>query len=626
MGWQQHRSALQQQKPTKSQALWLRDKMVSDGINSLCRAAWSDAQLNKEWAKEPLTNHDSGRHSSRHLRKLLNLKAQGFPFSIPLMNELNDWLDQMKGIPTTQTPENGKDGGQKPEGKMREVKYSKPGTEQSLFNPANQPEQSEAQAKQPADQPGEQPGEQPTSESTPESTPQPADQPSNMPPEKSGVELALEAALKAVAEEAKQRKSQQQAQQERDQQQQKQQQEQPPQQDPQALDELTKRVEVLEVNDAQQDDLIVRTVKALEAVDNRVVDIEANYVGQQTFQDSIDAFEKKLTEVSKPTIVQIAERPEVIFKKRVHCAFAEVLFLAQTFGQAYLVGPAGSGKTSTCEDVATAMSLDFGFISCSAGMAEAHLLGRMIANGTYLSSRFVQLYENGGLFLFDEVDAADANTMLVLNSALANGYLSVPNRQENPVAKRHPDFVCLVAANTLGTGSFEYHGRNHLDAAFLDRFALSRHQVEYDLELEREMLAGDAEMARVLHKIRFNLEQTKTRRVLSTRAFISSAKLMLAGKTPQYVIDKLTLGWSEEEKTRAKKDVVVPKTSPLKQIGAKQLEAAKTKREQEAAEAKKQAQAQKEADSIQARHLATLAKSQAPAVLAPLEMLELVEA
>lgn len=523
------------------------------------------------------------------------------------MNELNNWLDQMKKVGGTDVkqadapeflPKTLKD-------ELREVKYNKPGTLQSLFNPANKPEKSvleqrleEIKAQQPQMQQTQQQQETKIELEKVETKAKPELQAQPMPPEpqqpeKSGVELALEAALKALAEDARQRKSQQE---QREQQQQQQQ-----QIDPEALEDLTHRVEVLEADAVKQDERLDKSDKVSKDLNTRLKDVENNYVGQQTFQDSNDAFEQKLAQVSKPTIVQIAGRPEVKFNKRVHCAFPEVLFLAQIFGQAYLVGPAGSGKTSVCEDVATAMGLDFGFISCSAGMAEAHLLGRMIANGTYLPSRFVQFYENGGLFLFDEVDAADANTMLVLNSALANGYLSVPNRQDNPVAKRHPDFVCLVAANTLGTGSFEYHGRNYLDAAFLDRFALSRHQVEYDLDLEREMLTGDAEMARVLHKMRFNLEQSKTRRVLSTRAFISTAKLLLAGKDPQYVIDKLLLGWTDEEKNRAKKDVVVPKVSPLKQIGLKQLEAAKTKREQEAAAKVKAELAQKEADSIQKR-------------------------
>ena len=80
---------------------------------------------------------------------------------------------------------------------------------------------------------------------------------------------------------------------------------------------------------------------------------------------------------------------------------------------------------------------------------------------------------NGGVFLFDEIDAADANVLLVVNSALANGRMSVPSRHDQPVAKKHSEFVCIAAANTFGRGADRvYVGRNELDEATLDRFRI----------------------------------------------------------------------------------------------------------------------------------------------------------
>ena len=95
-----------------------------------------------------------------------------------------------------------------------------------------------------------------------------------------------------------------------------------------------------------------------------------------------------------------------------------------------MVGPAGSGKTTLAKDVAEALGLDFGFISLSAGVTETHLFGRMLpqADGTwgYVESVFVRIYRNGGVFLLDELDAADANVMVSINAALANGVLCNP--------------------------------------------------------------------------------------------------------------------------------------------------------------------------------------------------------
>ena len=496
-----------------------------------------------------------------------------------MADTFKDWMSELTGTPSTVLPDtdvlelpapeptNVELGESKPQG-LREVRYNKPGTPQSLFNPTSKPIQSEAAAPPPAPSPA---ASKPSylENRLEQIRKQVSTSPAVQPEPDAGLQAMQEnlaQAMKLAQEQAEQRRQQQQNQQQQ------------AQVSSAVLEELVERVEKVETDVKQAFD-------DLGNLDGRVRDIEGNYVGQQTFQDSIDAFEEKLAQVLTPTIINISERPQITFSKRTHVAFKEVLFLAEQFQQVYIVGPAGTGKTSLSADIAEALGLKFGFISCTAGMAEAHLLGRMLADGTYLGTSFVDCYEHGGVFLFDEVDAADANTMLVINSALANGILSVPNRAAQPVAKRHADFVCIVAANTLGTGSFEYHGRNYLDAAFLDRFALSKERVDYDVEMEREMIAGDAEMGRVLHKIRFNLEATKTRRILSTRAFLGTVKLLLAGKPPQYVVDKLMLGWTSEEVARAMKDVVVPKVSPLHKVGIEQHAIAVTARAKKAAEA-----------------------------------------
>ena len=132
---------------------------------------------------------------------------------------------------------------------------------------------------------------------------------------------------------------------------------------------------------------------------------------------------------------------------KAHAALPRCIRLAAARRNTLLVGPAGSGKTHLAAQVAEALGLAFAHISCSAGMSEGQLTGRLLPVGEggrfeYVRSEFVRCYEDGGVFLFDEIDAADSNTLLVLNSALANGQMALANRPENPVAKKHPDFVC----------------------------------------------------------------------------------------------------------------------------------------------------------------------------------------
>jgi cobaltochelatase CobS len=248
--------------------------------------------------------------------------------------------------------------------------------------------------------------------------------------------------------------------------------------------------------------------------------------------------------------INIPGRSPVEISERTHQVFEKCLFIVEHTRQLFISGPAGTGKTTLTKQIANAFGVSYGHISCSAGMSEGQLLGRMLFDGSYVESDFVRLYENGGLFLLDEIDAADSNTMLVLNSALANGYISVPNRKENPAAKRHKDFICVVAGNTWGNGSFEYHGRNHLDAAFLDRFALGRVYVDYDTELEKEICRNAPELAKKLWDIRQKVSDNRIKRVISTRAFVDGSKFYKAGLSIDEILEMLTLGWTKEEKAK----------------------------------------------------------------------------
>ncbi len=260
------------------------------------------------------------------------------------------------------------------------------------------------------------------------------------------------------------------------------------------------------------------------------------------------------TDFFKNTIVVLPKMErgtQAIVKGRLHKDFAELLEILTIEHQAFLGGAAGTGKTTLAAQAAEALSLRFAHISCTAGMSEAHLLGRMIADGTYISSNFVDLYENGGVFLADEVDAADANTLLVLNSALANGYISVPNRAAKPTAKRHPDFYMVCAANTFGNGSSEYAGREIMDAAFMDRFALAKMHIDYDTDLERDICKDYPAMIKAIFTVRENVKKHKIRRVVSTRVFVSAAKALKAGVTEDRVFARFFTGWTPEEIAKA---------------------------------------------------------------------------
>ena len=237
----------------------------------------------------------------------------------------------------------------------------------------------------------------------------------------------------------------------------------------------------------------------------------------------------------------------------VHPAFEEVLELATARVDVFLPGPSGCGKSHLAKQIAEALGLRFGSISCSAGMSEAQLLGRLVPAGengqfVFLPPEFLECYENGGVFLMDELDAADANVLLVINSALANGYLSVPARHDKPRAERHPDFVCIAAANTFGHGADrQYVGRNQLDEATLDRFRIGTVPMDYDDSLERA-LCPSAELYRRLKRYRERVRENRLNRVVSTRFMVHAYKMVAGlGWTMEQVDAKLFAGWREDE-------------------------------------------------------------------------------
>lgn len=209
----------------------------------------------------------------------------------------------------------------------------------------------------------------------------------------------------------------------------------------------------------------------------------------------------------------------------------------------FLVGPAGSGKTTLARQIAEALSRPF-YMQARV-TSEYKLTGFIDANGKAVQTDFRRAYEEGGVFLFDEIDASDADALTAFNAPLANGYADFPDGQ----VKQHPDFVAIAAGNTFGRGANrEYVGRQQLDAATLDRFAIF--EVDYDEKLERA-LSGDADWTTYVQKVRKAVEREKVRHIVSPRASITGAKLLACGIERKAVEEAVVWkGMAEAERNR----------------------------------------------------------------------------
>ncbi len=239
--------------------------------------------------------------------------------------------------------------------------------------------------------------------------------------------------------------------------------------------------------------------------------------------------------------------------------FDTLLKLASVGQNILMVGPSGSGKTFLASKVAQHLGRTFYAQSCSAGMSESQLSGWLLPSGEggrfeYAPSTFVKAYEEGGVFLFDEVDAADENTMIFINSALANGEFFLPQRLGNPRVKRHKDFVAIAAANTYGHGeSIVYAGRNRLDGATLDRFRAGCVRIEYSPKVEAAIC--DEEVLAWGRGVRKLIFECDLERIMSTRVLVDFTRQKRElGWGKRLWATSYFSDWSKDELSKARKE------------------------------------------------------------------------
>lgn len=195
-----------------------------------------------------------------------------------------------------------------------------------------------------------------------------------------------------------------------------------------------------------------------------------------------------------------------------HTEFATVCQLVKRGRNVYLYGPAGTGKTYLCKQIAEALNLDF--YSDQKISNDFQLTGFVDASGKFQETELYRAFTRGGVYMLDEFDASDECAATVLNTALANGYMTFPGVGR---VEMHPDFHVIACGNTIGRGAdSDYTGRNCLDAATLDRFVIRA--VGYDPEIELAKANGDKELVNFIHAVRDAIVKCGVSLVASMRA------------------------------------------------------------------------------------------------------------
>lgn len=291
-------------------------------------------------------------------------------------------------------------------------------------------------------------------------------------------------------------------------------------------------------------DVIVDEKMVKELVANAVTELTTNVcetVGELSAR--IDTLRPKVTHITLKT----GETRQMDGIQ--HYQFPDVLASLSSGVDIMLVGPAGSGKSSIAQRASQALGLDFGSKSVTAQSSEASLTGYMSASGHYVGTSFRDRFQHGGVFLLDEVDNGNPNVLNVLNSALANGFMEFPDG----MVKRHASFIGVAVGNTFGNGAtMEYVGRNPLDKAFVDRFAVT--EIGYDLDIEQAMMesvglptAQGVSWIELVRKCRTNALNHSLKMIISPRATLQGAKLLGAGLELRKVVEMTILKGAKPE-------------------------------------------------------------------------------
>ena len=217
-----------------------------------------------------------------------------------------------------------------------------------------------------------------------------------------------------------------------------------------------------------------------------------------------------------------------------------------------MVGMAGTGKTHAGQQTADALGLPFYSISVGAQTTKTDIMGYMDATGRYIRTLFREAYEFGGVFLMDEIDAGNANVLITINAALANGIAAFPDG----MVTRHEDFVFIASANTFGNGANrQYVGRNQLDAATLDRFAIIEWHIDDDLEENLTVGLNGKAWYMAVRAARDYVSEKNIRALISPRATQKGSRLLDIGCDINEVIDATMLGSVPDDKKQDVKEV-----------------------------------------------------------------------
>lgn len=216
----------------------------------------------------------------------------------------------------------------------------------------------------------------------------------------------------------------------------------------------------------------------------------------------------------------------------------------------WLYGPAGTGKSSFAEQLAARTGRPFCLIPCDDTTEAPELVGMTVPHqgsvrwqdGVLTAAMRIP----GTIILVDEPTVARPGALMVLQSVLASGLLSV--KETGEVVRAAPGVRFLVADNTNGTGGGAaegYEGTRRLNRATLDRFSLHLKLDFMPPDAEAAALVAHtsctAELAALLVSCAVLTRAAKVSHSLGLRRLIAWAEALTDGLEARYAFETAVL-------------------------------------------------------------------------------------
>jgi hypothetical protein len=268
-----------------------------------------------------------------------------------------------------------------------------------------------------------------------------------------------------------------------------------------------------------------------------------------------DFMKKEYGNIPQTLDIRVTDDKTIKVEGLTHKIFPKVLKLVNMGKAIMITGPAGTGKNFLIEQIATALGGKFFYSSTIT--QEYKLTGFIDASGNYHSTELRKAIDYANehpetkvIMMIDEIDASIPDTLVVVNSLLANGYFDFPDQRVS-VGK---NFVVIAAGNTVGLGAdMVYTGRNVIDGATLDRFILVK--MDYDTKLE-DALCPEQSLKDFIYDIRRSAKKNHINCIVGMRCLKNAYEMFINDFDKQDIVsDSIIKGLGEDDINVLKADL-----------------------------------------------------------------------